>query len=77
MGVESNLIHSLEVCGTELALDSFNNLGLIVADEIAETRIGMVWEVEWQGECMMDGQQNIGGLRGQRKRYARGGDQVQ
>ena len=32
--------------GAELALDSLNVLGLIVADEIAETRIGMVQGVE-------------------------------
>ena len=42
--------------GAELALDSLNVLGLIVADEIAETRIGMVQGVERRGECMIYGQ---------------------
>jgi hypothetical protein len=32
-------------------LDSLDELGLIVADEIAETRVGMR-----RGECTMDGQ---------------------
>ena len=42
--------------GAELTLDSLDVLGLIVADEIAETRIGMVWGVEQRGECMIYGQ---------------------
>ena len=36
MDVESNLICSPEKDGTELALDSLDELGLILADEIAE-----------------------------------------
>jgi hypothetical protein len=42
--------------GAELALDSLDVLGLILADEIAETRIGMVQGVERRGECTMYGQ---------------------
>jgi hypothetical protein len=50
--IGSNLICS-EKDGTELALDS---LHVLVADEIAETRIGMVQGFERRGECTMYGQ---------------------
>jgi hypothetical protein len=39
MNVGSNLICSLEVAGTQLALNLLDELGLIVADEIAEIRM--------------------------------------
>ena len=56
MDVGSNLICSPEVDGVELALDLLDTLGLIVADEIAETRIDTVRGVERRGECTMVGQ---------------------
>ena len=46
MDVGSNLICSPEVDGVELALGSLDTLGLIVADEIAETRISKVQGVK-------------------------------
>jgi len=46
MDVGSNLICLPEVDGVELALDSSDTLRLIVADEIVETRIGMVQGVK-------------------------------
>jgi hypothetical protein len=54
MDVGSNLICSPEVDGVELGLDLLDTLGQIVADKIAETRIGTVQGVE-RRECT-DGQ---------------------
>jgi hypothetical protein len=39
--------------GAGLALDLLDGLRLTAADEIAETRIGMVQGVDWRGECAM------------------------
>jgi hypothetical protein len=84
MDVGSNLICSPELEGTELVLDSLDTLGLVVADEIAETRIGTEQEVERRGECTMDGQGatkrgRIGRTNDiqKNKRDAKGRDQIQ
>ena len=42
MDIGSNLIWSLEIYGTELALDLLEALAVIVADEISETRMGVM-----------------------------------
>lgn len=70
-GGSNHLICSLEIDGTELVLDSLDELGLIVADEIAEIRIGTVQGVEhdcenqrscdgnWKGKSAIWGQEPI------------------
>jgi hypothetical protein len=57
MDVGSNQICSLEMDGTELALDSLDELGLMLADEIAEIRTGTVQGVEhdWENQRGCDG----------------------
>jgi hypothetical protein len=81
MDIGSNLICSPEVDGVEMALDSLDTLELIVADEIAETRIGMMQGVEQRGECTMDGQGatkrgRTNGIQ-KNKKDVRGRDQIQ
>jgi hypothetical protein len=57
MDIGSNVICSPEINGTELVLGSLDGFGLIVADEITETRIGVARGM-YNGWPMSDIQKN-------------------